>query len=447
MPKHITSLDRIYIESPCDADWDSMRGNEQVRFCEHCNLSVHNLSEMTRREALRLVRNSNGRLCVRYVRHPEDKAKQVASPVQLYRVTRRASRLAAGTFTAILSVTATAAAQAPSPGDNSTASSVEVAVPNVEAGRDDGTTGLAATLIGTVKDQSGTVVAGATITLKHRITQAEQVTFSNSEGEYSFQSLTGGLYTIQAVAPGFDYPFEMPILFIPQGAERRFDVAMGTQITIVTAGGAMIVEPSSPLVAAAFRDDMDAVKELLSRGAVDVNEVDKDVDATALAEAVAHGNLEMVLTLIDTGADVNRRNSLGQTALMFLTENSNAAVARALIEAGARVNSKDEEGETALMGAARLEDSSILQALLIEKAKVNARSKTGRTALMNAAEQGVAANIRALIMAGADVNARDEEGRTALKKALDSDYPEIVRLLISFGAIEVLTPDNKSAKK
>ena len=38
MPKSVRSFDRITIPAPCDADWDAMIGNDQVRFCEHCKL-------------------------------------------------------------------------------------------------------------------------------------------------------------------------------------------------------------------------------------------------------------------------------------------------------------------------------------------------------------------------------------------------------------------------
>src|SRR5258708_1371474 len=67
MSEPIRSLDRITIPKPCGADWDSMIGNDQVRFCDHCNLHVTNLSSMTRQEAMRLVARSKGHLCVRFI--------------------------------------------------------------------------------------------------------------------------------------------------------------------------------------------------------------------------------------------------------------------------------------------------------------------------------------------------------------------------------------------
>ena len=65
MPNQFRSLDRIKIESPCEADWDSMIGNDKVRFCHHCNLNVNNLSALTWFQAHRLIARSSGRWCAR----------------------------------------------------------------------------------------------------------------------------------------------------------------------------------------------------------------------------------------------------------------------------------------------------------------------------------------------------------------------------------------------
>ncbi len=32
------SLHRLTVTSPCSQDWNSMVGNDRVRFCEHCSL-------------------------------------------------------------------------------------------------------------------------------------------------------------------------------------------------------------------------------------------------------------------------------------------------------------------------------------------------------------------------------------------------------------------------
>jgi len=59
-------LDNIRIAAPCTADWNQMTGDERARMCGDCNLKVYNLSGMTRDEAETLLREREGRLCVRY---------------------------------------------------------------------------------------------------------------------------------------------------------------------------------------------------------------------------------------------------------------------------------------------------------------------------------------------------------------------------------------------
>src|SRR5690348_6654455 len=56
MSKLKTSLDRIEIASPCSASWDEMEGDERVRFCRQCKLSVFNISDMGSGEAEAFIR-------------------------------------------------------------------------------------------------------------------------------------------------------------------------------------------------------------------------------------------------------------------------------------------------------------------------------------------------------------------------------------------------------
>ena len=85
-PKHF--LNNVTIPSPCTADWNSMIGNDQVRFCGHCNLDVHNLSQMTRSQAERLVSRANGRLCVRYHQDSSGQPLTLPVPKKLHRIGR-----------------------------------------------------------------------------------------------------------------------------------------------------------------------------------------------------------------------------------------------------------------------------------------------------------------------------------------------------------------------
>jgi hypothetical protein len=65
------ALEDIRIASPCKADWAKMRGDARVRFCDSCSLNVYNISEMTRAAAEALIRNAEGRPCIRLYRRAD----------------------------------------------------------------------------------------------------------------------------------------------------------------------------------------------------------------------------------------------------------------------------------------------------------------------------------------------------------------------------------------
>jgi hypothetical protein len=65
------AIDQITIASPCAVPWDSMRGDERVRFCGHCRQNVYNVVSFTRQEARRLIEAREGRLCVRLLRRDD----------------------------------------------------------------------------------------------------------------------------------------------------------------------------------------------------------------------------------------------------------------------------------------------------------------------------------------------------------------------------------------
>jgi hypothetical protein len=430
-------LNRIRIESPCAADWESMQGSDRVRFCEHCALSVHNISQMTTEEAARLVAASQGRLCIRYYRRT-DGTILTDMPARLHKITRRASRLAAGAFSAALSLASTALAQTPAPSlprqDSNVAAQARRAndLPANVAG------GQGGWITGVVTDPTGAAIPGATLTLTNEATKAQLVARTNDDGSFSFQSLEAGAYKLEIKAEGFNSS-ERPV-DIEANAEQRVEHTLelpeGTLIETATVGIMIIAEPSNALVRAVWKEDLEAVKELLRTGS-DVNVVDDALDITPLSEAALKGNLEMMRLLLDAGAEVNLRNRKKQTALMLMmTEQTSVEAVRVLLSAGAKVNRKDEYGATALGYAASLAGADVVQALIDAGAKINSKNNTGQTPLMAAAESGRVESVRALLVAGADIDRKDEDGDTALKLALDAEYAEVVSLLRAYGAVE-----------
>lgn len=64
-------LDNIHVANPCPADWNKMTGDDRIRHCSDCEQNVFNLTDLTTKEALRLIRDTQGRLCVRFYRRAD----------------------------------------------------------------------------------------------------------------------------------------------------------------------------------------------------------------------------------------------------------------------------------------------------------------------------------------------------------------------------------------
>ncbi|MBC8140022.1 MAG: hypothetical protein H7Y38_01125 [Armatimonadetes bacterium] len=86
-------LSRTRVASPCRADWDAMVGDERSRFCGSCRKNVYNLSAMTTVEAAALIREKEGKLCVRYFERADGTVLTQDCPVGLAAVRRRMARV------------------------------------------------------------------------------------------------------------------------------------------------------------------------------------------------------------------------------------------------------------------------------------------------------------------------------------------------------------------
>ena len=420
-------LQRLAVTSPCIQDWDSMVGNDRVRFCEHCSLHVHNISEMTRARALRLANRSNGRLCVRYNSTPQNEiVTQSPGSQGLHQIGRRVSRLASGAFSATLSVSAVFAGPASVVrADNAVMSKVFDTEKTAANG---------GSLIGTVMDTNGAVIPGVSVVITNRQTQFEMQGTTDDMGAFRFDGLSAGNYTVRLKAPGFA-AFEMTEIQVAAAGGAQVSVTMQPAEITTTVGVLVIAAPTHPFVKAAHDDDLEALQALLAD--TDVNLRDPDSGTTALDHAVRNGNSEMVQLLLSRGADVNAAAEDGYTPLMQLGEDATPDLLWDLINAGAKLNHKTSYGNTALMSAVSRNNPDIVKALLEAGADVNATNEDGMTALMMAASDGRVNNVRLLVLAGAKIDACDSEGKNALMHAIENEHRAVIRFLRSKGAVEV----------
>ena len=103
------------------------------------------------------------------------------------------------------------------------------------------------------------------------------------------------------------------------------------------------------LYKAAKAGDNTALRKVLNRG------VPPDATPsgwwTPMMEAASKGNLVIMESLIEFGADVNHSNDMGFTPLITASVNKQPEAVRLLLRSKANVNQKDKRGNTALENA------------------------------------------------------------------------------------------------
>lgn len=104
MPKYDSPLTNLKIASPCSADWNEMAGDERKRFCGDCKLNVYNLSGMTGYDAENLLRNAEGRLCVRYFQRSDGTILTQECPVGWAKIRQKLSVSATALFSILFSL-------------------------------------------------------------------------------------------------------------------------------------------------------------------------------------------------------------------------------------------------------------------------------------------------------------------------------------------------------
>ena len=153
--------------------------------------------------------------------------------------------------------------------------------------------------------------------------------------------------------------------------------------------------------------------------------------------ASLYGLLSVIETILesDESFDLDSKDDGGYTALSRAAQVGQVAVVQSLIERGAEIESKNSWGRTPLSEAAGCGHEAVVQ-LLIERDDVDIESTDadGRTPLSWAARYGHEVTVRLLIERNANIESRDADGRTPLSWAARYGHEVIVRLLIQRGA-------------
>jgi ankyrin repeat protein len=212
----------------------------------------------------------------------------------------------------------------------------------------------------------------------------------------------------------------------------------------------------------------DAIRALLKAGA-DPSRCGQMLAPLHLV--ISFGDADMVRALLQAGADINGRDFMGRTPLMFAASDTRIEILRMLLEAGADVNATDAKGGNALRHALEAEaekaaellrsrtqdtesadkpwrattfgnpeerflaaagggDVEAVRALLREGVKPDSAGEYGDGAIHLAAEGGHIKVIEALLQARVPVDLPGVGGRTALHAASESGHLDTVEFLL-----------------
>ncbi|KAK5052559.1 hypothetical protein LTR84_002424 [Exophiala bonariae] len=156
---------------------------------------------------------------------------------------------------------------------------------------------------------------------------------------------------------------------------------------------------------------------------------------TPLIATTQLGLIEMMRSLIQIGALVDKADSDGRTPLSYAAELGQINAARLLLEYRANLNIKDNTGKTPLMWAAEYKSPLMVDLLLSHGADSRQLDNLKRSALFWAAKGGSDSVIRSLIQTGLNPEHRCVLGKTALSWAIMHHQLDAAKILIDTGGV------------
>ncbi|GFN79748.1 ankyrin [Plakobranchus ocellatus] len=196
----------------------------------------------------------------------------------------------------------------------------------------------------------------------------------------------------------------------------------------------------SPLLVASLKQP-DIVPYLLQKGA-NVNEVG-DLDGNTPLTTAVHFNecrYSTVGTLLSTGADPNKANNDGETALHLVRD---AEITNLLIQAGANLEARDDDGQTPLLAAAYTGEADVINVLLKSGADMKATDNDGNSALhmmvMGPRSSKRKPQEETMRLFAFQCNEINKKGMTPLMSAAQGRQTKAVKILLNLGAENIIT--------
>lgn len=156
--------------------------------------------------------------------------------------------------------------------------------------------------------------------------------------------------------------------------------------------------------------------------------------------AASAGSLQAVRELLSRRSiDINQGNQQGETPLTIAAARAHTDVARLLLQNGASVFAVTDQGATALHTASLCGHSVVCQVLIQAGSNLEAQTTLGYTCLHLCVEFGHTRVVKLLLEAGESPNSRLPDGRTPLHIACEKGNVDAIKELLRSGANPLLT--------
>ncbi|PSN45791.1 hypothetical protein C0J52_10757 [Blattella germanica] len=182
----------------------------------------------------------------------------------------------------------------------------------------------------------------------------------------------------------------------------------------------------------ALRNIVCLVKLLLESGCeIDISNGE---GVTPLMRAVAMGNKEVAITLLQYGANPHAKDKSGSCVMHYAVERNIPELIETLMNFKCDVNCSNTEGVTPLMKAATFGREEVVVKLLHLGAKADAKDKFGNSVMHYVAVRNVPGLVDLLLESECTIDRSNNEGVTPLLRAVSMDNEEVAMKLLNHGA-------------
>ena len=207
----------------------------------------------------------------------------------------------------------------------------------------------------------------------------------------------------------------------------------------------------TPIVLAAALDYNDIVEILLQNGAKLNMKITGGM--TALHHAAAEGNDQVIATLLRYGANVNETDNIANTPLLLAAKGKHLAAMHVLMQNGADIERKNKLGQNLWDFVVNADDKNflenVLQLYINEKGITTAEKKIkfmgAKSPLHVAAAKEDVSTLNLLISLGVDCNSSDQNGNTFFHQAAQNNNMKVLKEMLEKVNVNAQNRDGDTA--